>query len=68
MFKVLKENELYVKKEKCYFATNEVTFLGHKIKEGMLMMDEDKVRAIQEWKAPTNVTKLRSFLGFANYY
>lgn len=32
------------------------------------MMDEAKVHAIQEWKAPTKVLELRSFLGFVNYY
>ncbi|TYK05451.1 uncharacterized protein E5676_scaffold83G001540 [Cucumis melo var. makuwa] len=30
-----------------------IEFLGHWIKEGKLMMDETKVRAIQGWKAPT---------------
>ncbi|KAJ7944105.1 Retrotransposon protein, putative, Ty3-gypsy subclass [Quillaja saponaria] len=27
-----------------------------------------QVKAIQEWKTPTSVTELRSFLGLANYY
>ncbi|TYK02438.1 putative mitochondrial protein [Cucumis melo var. makuwa] len=31
-------------------------------------MDEDKLRAIKEWEAPTFLTKLRSFLGLANCY
>lgn len=48
VFKLLKENELYVKKEKCSFAKVEVYFLSHNIKEGKLYMDEAKVKAIQE--------------------
>ena len=64
---ILRENELYVKKEKCSFAQGEVIFLGHKIKDGHLMMDESKVKAIQDWDPPTKVTELRSFLGLANY-
>jgi hypothetical protein len=68
VFQVLRENELYVKKEKCSFARNEVIFLGHKIKDGRLMMEQDKVKAIQEWEPPTKVTELRSFLGLVNYY
>ena len=31
-------------------------------------MDQEKMQAIQEWKPPTNVSDLRSFLGLANYY
>ncbi|XP_022975729.1 uncharacterized protein LOC111475919, partial [Cucurbita maxima] len=33
-----------------------------------ISMDSDKIKAIQEWKVPTSVSDLRSFLGLANYY
>ncbi|KAG8377434.1 hypothetical protein BUALT_Bualt08G0032500 [Buddleja alternifolia] len=68
VFQVLRENELYVKKEKCSFAKEEVPFLGHIIGHGKLQMDEAKIRAIVEWEPPTKVTELRSFLGLVNYY
>nr|GEY05927.1 uncharacterized protein [Tanacetum cinerariifolium] len=68
VFQVLRDNELYVKLEKCSFAQNEVEFLGHKIKYGGLMMDGAKIKAIQDWEQPTKVTELRSFLGLVNYY
>jgi len=29
-------------------------------------MDEEKIRTIKEWKEPTNVKGIQSFLGFAN--
>ncbi|RVW39408.1 hypothetical protein CK203_099493 [Vitis vinifera] len=32
---------------------NEESFLGHRIKDGKLMMDDNKVKAIQEWDPPT---------------
>ena len=41
-------NELYGKK-KCSSSKEEVSFLGHRIKDGKLMMDDNKVKAIQEW-------------------
>ena len=31
-------------------------------------MDPEKVRAILEWKTPTNVKEVRSFLELAEYY
>ncbi|KAE8717722.1 hypothetical protein F3Y22_tig00110029pilonHSYRG00062 [Hibiscus syriacus] len=54
--------------EKCSFAQTEVPFLGRIVGGGKIWMERDKIRAIEEWKVPTKVTELRSFLGFANYY
>ena len=68
VLQVLRNNELYLKLEKCSFAQREVEFLGHKIADGKLMMEDSKVKAILEWQPPTNVPELRSFLGLVNYY
>ncbi|XP_047320647.1 uncharacterized mitochondrial protein AtMg00860-like [Impatiens glandulifera] len=40
----------------------------HRVKSGCIMMDEVKVKAIQEWEAPKTVPQLRSFLSLVNYY
>lgn len=68
VFQVLRENELYVKLEKCSFGQQEVEFLGHRIRDGKLMMDGAKVKAVQGWEPPTKVPEFRSFLGLVNYY
>ncbi|CAN1260507.1 Transposon Ty3-I Gag-Pol polyprotein [Linum perenne] len=68
VFNALRENKLYVKKEKCEFAAKEVPFLGHIIGGGVLKMDGSKIKAIQDWEPPTKVPELRSFLGLTNYY
>nr|GEU66337.1 hypothetical protein VITISV_008583 [Tanacetum cinerariifolium] len=68
VFHVLRDNKLYVKLEKCTFSQDEVEFLGHKIKDGRLMMDGAKIKAIQDWEPPTKVMELRYFLGLVNYY
>ena len=31
-------------------------------------MDPEKMKAIQEWTAPTTVKGVQGFLGFANFY
>ena len=68
VFDKLRQNQLYVKKEKCAFAQTCINFLGHVISCGQIGMDSDKIKAIQEWKVPTSVSDVRSFLGLANYY
>ena len=68
VFQKLRENQLYVKREKCSFAQESIKFFGHMVDRGHIEMDLEKVRAIQEWRTPTNVKELRSFLKLANYY
>ena len=46
MFRTLCKNELYVKKEKCSFAKEEVHFLSHVISQGTLQMDMKKVQIV----------------------
>ena len=54
----LREHQLYVKKEKCEFAEQEILFLGHKVNKGLVMMDERKVQAILDWPPQSKVAKL----------
>uniref|UniRef100_A0A3Q7IFJ0 Reverse transcriptase domain-containing protein n=1 Tax=Solanum lycopersicum TaxID=4081 RepID=A0A3Q7IFJ0_SOLLC len=68
VFEILRNNELYVKREKCSFAQPIVRFFGHTISHGKIQMDSDKIAAINNWEAPTKVPELRSFLVLANYY
>jgi hypothetical protein len=53
---------------KCIFMSNSVEYLGHIIDEHGLHPSPSKVQAIQQAPAPTNLTELRAFLGFVNYY
>ncbi|KAL2235471.1 UNVERIFIED_CONTAM: Transposon Tf2-12 polyprotein [Sesamum indicum] len=64
----LREHELYVKVSKCSFARETISFLGHIVERGRIRMDPKKVQAIEEWRPPSDVHDLRSFLGLANYY
>jgi hypothetical protein len=64
----LRENQLYAKLNKCEFWLKEVSFLGHIISEGGISVDPSKVKDILSWRAPQNVSDIRSFLGLAGYY
>jgi len=68
VFQRLRENKLYAKFEKCKFGVTEVDFLGHRIIQEGLKMDDHKVKAILDWEPPTSVSALRSFLGLASFY
>nr|XP_048328521.1 uncharacterized mitochondrial protein AtMg00860-like [Ziziphus jujuba var. spinosa] len=68
VFQRLRENQLFVKREKSTFARRQIKFLGHIVEEGRIRMDMEKVKAIQKWKTPANVKELRPLLGLANYY
>jgi len=54
--------------KKCEFFTKKTDFIGFIIKLGKISMDPKKVEAIVSWQELENVTQLRSFLGFCNYY
>ncbi|KAG6474774.1 hypothetical protein ZIOFF_068713 [Zingiber officinale] len=64
----LRKHQLFVKKEKCEFASQEVMFLGHMVINCHVRMDPKKVLAIVEWQHPSTIPELHSFLGVANYY
>ena len=43
-------------------------FLGHILSEEGISVDSSKVQEVLDWKAPTSVHEVRSFLGLAGYY
>ena len=49
------------------YQLDNITFMGHKISSQGLSSDPEKVRAINEMPAPTNVDELRRYLGIVNY-
>ena len=65
---VLRQHQLYGKLSKCDFYVSHIQYLGHIISAKGISVDPKKVEAIMSWPAPTNVTKVRSFMGLAGYY
>jgi hypothetical protein len=45
-----------------------VKFLGHTISSEGISVDPTKVQEVMDWKPPTSVHQIRSFLGLAGYY
>ena len=59
---------LKVKPSKCQFLKQEVAFLGFVVSKSGLHADPRKIEAVMNWKTPTTLTALQTFLGFAGYY
>src|SRR6266508_981962 len=64
----LREHQLYAKFSKCQFWLKEVSFLGHILSAKGVAVDPSNVQEVLEWKSPTSVTEIQSFLGLAGYY
>ena len=68
VFEKLKQARLKLKPSKCEFFRQELNYLGHVVSKDGIQNDPKKVEAICKWPTPTNLTEVRSILGFTNYY
>ena len=66
VLKPLLEAGVTLNLDKCVFSTKQVKFLGHVISSNGIEVDPDKVKAIADLPAPTNVQEVRTFLGMVN--
>jgi hypothetical protein len=68
VFRLLQQNQFYVKRSKCSFAQPSLEYLGHIISAKGVATDPAKIAAVQGWPTPTNLKQLPGFLGLAGYY
>lgn len=64
----LRQKGLKAKLSKCHFFQTEVKYLGHWMSREGVATDPNKISAVSDWKQPSDVTEVRSFLGFCSYY
>jgi transposase InsO family protein len=68
ILKIIEENDLFLKPEKCEFEQLKVDYLGYIISHNRIEMDPKKLAGISDWPYPKNLRQVRSFLGFGNFY
>ena len=68
VFDRLREVGVRLHPAKCEFASPKVHYLGHVITAEGILPNPDKVKAVKEFRNPTNVKEVREFLGLAGYY
>ena len=64
----LRQAGLHVDIKKSEFHVNQTKYLGYVLTSQGLKVDPDKVSVLRDWKPPTTVTGVKSFLGFAGFY
>lgn len=67
-FELLKQNQLFLKRNKCDIAVEQIEYLGHVISEHGVSTNPTKIEAMKQWPIPKNVKSLRGFLGLTGYY
>ena len=66
--KIAEKHNLGFKRSKYDFNMEEIPILGVVVGKGQIQMEQEKIKAIKEWKMLTRVKDVESFLGFANFY
>ncbi len=46
----------------------EIPILEVIVGKGQVKMEQEKIKAVKEWKTSTKIKNIESFLGFANFY
>jgi len=66
--KIAEKHNLCFKRSKCDFNMEEIPILEVVVGKGQVKMEQEKIKAVKEWKTLTRVKDIKSFLGFANFY
>jgi hypothetical protein len=54
----LQEHNLFLKPEKCTFKQPTIEFLGVRLEQGIVQMDDTKVEKARKWQTPNNITEV----------
>lgn len=63
----LEEYGILLNSTKCKFNVSKLDVLGHELSANGIRPTESRVKAIEQFRAPSNIGELRSFLGLVTY-
>ena len=61
------DHQIFAKFSKCDFFKDKIQYLGHVVTKEGISVDPKKIRAIEDWPVPKDVTDVRSFMGITGY-
>ena len=64
----LRDAGLQVDLKKCEWNVTRTKYLGFIVTTEGIEVDQEKISVIRDWKPPTTVRGIQSFLGFCNFY
>ncbi|GBG90359.1 hypothetical protein CBR_g50607 [Chara braunii] len=68
VLETLRRTKFKANSDKCEFVRQELEYSGHFVTPQGISPLSSKIRAVQDWPEPRNVTDVQSFLGLADYY
>jgi len=68
VFNRLKDAGLRLKPSKLQIAKTRVDYLGFILENGTVRPSDEKIRAVRDYGAPSDLRSLRAFLGLTNYF
>ena len=66
--KIAEKHNLCFKRSKYDFNMEEIPIPGVIVGKRQVKMEQEKIKVVKEWKTPTRVKDVESFLRFANFY
>ena len=66
--KIAEKHNLCFKRSKYNFNMEEISILEVIVGKRQVKMEQEKIKAVKEWKTPTKVKDVESFLRFTNFY
>ena len=64
----LRDHQLFEKFSKCDFFKDTIQYLVHVVTKEGISVDPEKIKAIEDWLVPKDVTDVRYFMGITGYY
>ena len=64
----LRDHQLFAKFSKCDFFKDKIQYLGHVVTKEGISVDPEKIKVIEYWLVPKDVTDVWSFMGITGYY
>lgn len=65
---ILQKHGLTLKLSKCFFLETTIEFLGYEISNSTIRPTDNKIEAVKQFPQPTDIHKVRQFLGLTGYF